>query len=97
MVTYVFRQEDLPKLNLQVNKGTHFQTWKKQWEAYFGLSGLDAQEDAKQDQVLILCLSWETLMIVEKLELSDEQCKKTKEIIVAIEDYNMSKGKSTSP
>ena len=38
---YVFRQGDLPKLDLQVDRGTDFTAWKAQWEAYRRLSGLD--------------------------------------------------------
>ena len=38
---YVFRQGDLPKVDLQVDRGTDFTAWKAQWEAYMRLSGLD--------------------------------------------------------
>ena len=33
-MSYIFRQEDLPKLDLQVDCGTDFTAWKAQWEAY---------------------------------------------------------------
>ena len=33
-MSYVFQQEDLPRLDLQVDSGTDFTTWKAQWDAY---------------------------------------------------------------
>lgn len=56
-MSYTFRQGDLPKLDLQVDRGTDFTAWKSQWEAYFSLSGLESQTDAKQVQALTLCFS----------------------------------------
>ena len=84
---YVFRQGDLPKLDLQVDHGTDFKAWKSQWEAYFSLSGLDGQPGAKQVQALTLCLSCETVTIVDNLGLTAEQRGSVKEIIAAIEHY----------
>ena len=84
---YVFRQGDLPKLDLQVDRGTDFKAWKSQWEAYFSLSGLDGQAGAKQVQALTLCLSRKTVTIVDNLGLTAEQCGSVKEIIAAIEHY----------
>ena len=46
--------EDLPKLDLQVDRGSDF---KAQWEAYLSLSGLATQEDAGQVQALTLYFS----------------------------------------
>ncbi len=48
---YTFRQGDLPKLDLQVDRGTDFKAWKTQWEAYLSLSGLGTQDQATQVQV----------------------------------------------
>lgn len=86
-MTYVFRHGDLPKLDLQVDRGSDFKAWKLQWEAYFSLSGLDAQAAEKQVQALTLCFTRETLTIVENLGLTEEQRKSAKEIITAIETY----------
>lgn len=58
-----FRQGDLPKLDLQVDRGTDFKAWKSQWEAYCSLSGLDKQAAAKQVQALTLCFSHETVTV----------------------------------
>ena len=42
-----FRPGDLPKLDLQVDRG---EAWKSQWDAYISLSGLDAELASKQVQ-----------------------------------------------
>ena len=86
-MSYVFRQGDLPKLDLQVDRGTDFTAWKTQWEAYFSLSGLESQTTAKQVQALTLCLSRETLTIVDNLGLTAAQRGQVKDIIAAIEQY----------
>jgi len=36
-MAYVFRSGDLPKLDLQVGRGTDFKAWKSQWDAYHSL------------------------------------------------------------
>ena len=56
-MAYVFRQGDLLKLDLQVDRGSDFKAWKTQWEAYLSLSGLAEQDQAKQVQALTLCFS----------------------------------------
>ena len=48
MMAYVFRARDLPKLDLQVDRGSDFKAWRAQWNAYMSLSGLKGQEVAKQ-------------------------------------------------
>ena len=86
-MTCVFRHGDLPKLDLQVDRGPDFKAWKLQWEAYFSLSGLNDQAADKQVQALTLCFTRETLTIVENLGLTDEQRKSAKVVINAIEAY----------
>ena len=39
-MVYVFQQGDLPRLDLQADRGTDFAAWKAQWHAYISLSGL---------------------------------------------------------
>ena len=56
-MTYVFRQSDLPKLDLQVDRGTDFAAWRAQWQAYATLSGLDKQDEETQVKALTLCFS----------------------------------------
>jgi hypothetical protein len=40
-MAFSFRLGDLPKLDLQVDRGSDFKAWRSQWDAYFCLSGLD--------------------------------------------------------
>jgi len=47
MSTFTFRQGDLPKLDLQVDRGTDFAAWKAQWDCYSSLSGLTDQSDER--------------------------------------------------
>ena len=75
MSSYTFRQGNLPKLDLQVDRGSDFKAWKSQWDAYIRLSGLDRVEPAKQVQALTLCFARETVTIVENLGLASDQRK----------------------
>ena len=84
---YTFRQGDLPKLDLTVDRGTDFTAWKSQWQAYFSLSGLENQSTTKQVQALTLCFSRETVTIVNNLGLTEEQRSRANDIITAIERY----------
>ena len=86
-MTYTFRQGDLPKLDLQVDRGTDFKAWKSQWDAYLSLSGLDKQSQTKQVQALTLCFSRETVTIVDNLGLTATQKGDAKQIVTAIQRY----------
>ena len=83
---YVFRQ-DLPKLDLQLDRGTDFAAWKLQWDSYISLSGLAGEDAQKQVQALMLCFSCETLSIVQNLGLTEEEKKSVDSIILAIKRY----------
>ena len=50
MMPYVFRQGDLPKLDIQVDCGADFTAWKSQWESYMSLSGLYEKSTEKKVQ-----------------------------------------------
>ena len=52
---YVFRQGDLPRLDLQVDHSSDFQAWQAQWECYASLSGLSEESNDKQIKALTLC------------------------------------------
>ena len=84
---YVFRQSDLPKLDIQVDRGADFEAWKAQWTSYCTLSGLAGEEAATKVQVLTLCLSRETLAIVNNLGLTEEQRNSVDAIITAIKRH----------
>ena len=85
--TYTFRQSDLPKLDLQVDRGTDFIAWRTQWESYGSLSGLDKEDAQKQVKALTLCFSRETLAIVQNLGLTERQKKDPTAIIDAMQRY----------
>ena len=84
---YTFRQGNLPKLDVQIDKGMDFTAWCTQWEAYGSLSGLDQQAAAKQVKALMLCFSRETLAMVQNLGLTEDQMKDPAEIIIALQRY----------
>ena len=84
---YVFRQTDLPKLDIQVDRGSDFEAWKDQWTSYCTLSGLAEESAATKVQVLTLCLSRETLAIVNNLGLTPEQRQDASAIITAIKRH----------
>ena len=81
---YVFRQSDLPKLDIQVDCGTDFEAWRAQWTSYCTLSGLAGEAAETKVQVLTLCLSRETLTIVNNLGLTEEQRNDVDTVIRAI-------------
>ena len=86
-MVYVFRQGDLPRLDLQVDRGTDFTAWNAQWDAYISLSGLADEDAQKQVQALILCFSRETLSIVHNLGLTETESKRVDSIIRAMKRY----------
>ena len=77
---YVFRQDDLPKLDIQINRGSDFAAWPAQWESYMSLSRL-SEETADKNR---LCFSRETLFIIQNLSLSDAEKTDVAAILSAI-------------
>ena len=84
---YIFRQTDLPKLDIQVDRGADFEAWKAQWTSYSTLSGLSDASAETKVQVLTLCLSRETLAVVNNLGLTEEQKRDSDAIITAIKRH----------
>ena len=84
---YTFILSDLPKLDLQVDRGADFVAWKTQWSSYVSLSGLGEESAETQVHALTLCFSRETLSIVDNLGLTTDQRKNTQAIIAAIKRY----------
>ena len=66
---YVFRQDDLPKLDIQIDRGSDYAAWQAQLESYMSLSRL-SEESADKNR---LCFSRETLFIIQNLGLSDAE------------------------
>ncbi len=87
MARYVFRTSDLPKLDLDTDRGTDFHAWHQQWLAYCSLSGLSTEDAPKQVQALQLCFSRETLNIVDNLGLTVAQKADQAQIIAALKVY----------
>ena len=85
--TYIFRQSDLPKLDLNVDSGTDFTAWWAQSDSYCFLLGLVDEDTAKQVKALTLCLSREKLAVVHNLGLSKAQMKKPSAIMEAMQRY----------
>ena len=85
--SYTFRLSDLPKLDLQVDRGTDFTTWRLQWRSYCNLYGLTSQEASKQVEALSLCFSLETLSVVQNLGLTTEQRNDVTAITEALQRY----------
>ena len=84
---YTFRTSDLPKLELDTDRGTDFLAWQQQWLAYRSLSGLSGESAAKQVQAFQLCFSRETLNVVENLGLTNAQKKDQAQIIAALKQH----------
>ena len=70
---YTFRTSDLPKLDLDTDRGTDFLAWHQQWRT--------------QVQALHLCFSRETLNIMGNLGLTDAQKQDQAEIIAALRQH----------
>ncbi len=84
---YTFRAGDLPKLDLDVDRGSDFLAWEKQWISYMTLSGLAGSAHAIQVHALQFCMSRETLTIVENLGLTEDQKADQALIIAALKQY----------
>ena len=84
---FAFRLSDLPKLALQVSRGTDFESWKTQWTAYVNLSGLSEELAETKVQALNLCFSCKTLTIINNLRLTTDQKKDVDVIIHAIKNH----------
>lgn len=85
--SYTFRLSDLPKLDLQIDKGTEFTAWRLQWKSYCSLSGLSREDPSRQVEALSLCFSRETLAVVQNLGLTEEQRKDMQGIIEALQSH----------
>ena len=84
---YIFWQTDLSKLDIQVDRGAEFEAWKAQWTLYSTLSGLSNTSAETKVQVLTLCLSRETLAVVNNLGFTEEQKRDSDAIITAIKRH----------
>ena len=86
-MAYTFRTSDLPKLDLDTDRGTDFLAWQQQWIAYRSLSGLSNESATKQVQALRLCFSRDTLNVVDNLGLTEAQQKDQAQVIAALKQH----------
>ena len=59
---FTFRQGDLSKLDLQVDRGSDFTAWKAQWDSYASLSGLNG-EDRGVRNVAVISYAWPVIPV----------------------------------
>ena len=85
---YTFRAGDLPKLDFDIDRGSDFLAWEKQWNSYMTLSGLADSDAAIQVHALQFCMSRETLTIMENLGLTDAQKADQAQIIAGEHSYS---------
>ena len=78
---------NLPKLDLQINKGTDFNACCLQWKSYCSLSRLANEGASKQVEALSLCFLREALAIVQNLGLTNYERKDVTAIIEALQSY----------
>ena len=86
-MSYTFRAGDMPKLDLDVDRGSDFLAWEKQWNSYMTLSGLAGADAAIKVHALQYCMSRDTLTIVDNLGLTDTQRADQAQIIAALKQY----------
>ena len=86
-MTYTFRAGDLPKLDLDVDRGSDFLAWEKQWNSYMTLSGLAGSDAAVKVHALQYCMSRKTLAIVDNLGPTESQKADQVQIIAALKQY----------
>ena len=86
-MAYTFRAGDLPKLDLDVDRGTDFLAWEKQWNSYMTLSGLAGSDAAIKVHALQYSMSRDTLTIVDNLGLTDSLGADQEQIVAALKQY----------
>ena len=84
---FTFRKSDIPHLDLDIDRGSNFTSWKEEWDAYLLVSGLSKEKAATQYNVLRLAFSRETALIVSNLGLSDENKQNVTSIIKALTEH----------
>ena len=76
-----------PKLDIEIDRGSNFTTWKNKFKAYRRLSKLDKASEETQVDVLTLCMSSETIRVVDNLGLPPSDQKDCLKIIDALERH----------
>ena len=81
---YTFRRSDIPKLDLDVDRGASFKAWLEEWAAYSAVSQLGKEDSDTQYNVLRLAFTRDTANVVDNLGLIAEDKKKVTKIIEAL-------------
>ena len=84
---FTFRKSDIPQLDLDIDRGSGFSSWKEEWNAYSAVSGLEKEEPDTQYNVLRLAFSRETALVVSNLGLPEQNEKEVKSIIKALTEH----------
>ena len=84
---FTFRRSDIPRLDLDVDRGSNFKAWLEEWSAYHAVSGLSDQEAETQYHVLRLAFSRDTATVIDNLGLPNEDRKKVDKIIEALKTH----------
>ncbi len=81
-MSYTFRAGDLPKLDLDVDRGSDFLAWEKQWNSYMILSGLADSAAPIKVHALHCCLSRDTHLGLTEAQRGDQE-----QIVAALKSY----------
>ena len=84
---FTFKRSDTPRLDLNVNHGSNFKAWLKEWTAYHAVLGLNEQDGETQYHVLRLTFLRDTATVIDNLGLPAEDRKKIDKIIQALRDH----------
>ena len=79
-----FRRSDIPRFDVDVDRGSSFKAWLAEWSAYHAVSGLSEESDDTQYHVLRLAFSRETATVIDNLGLPEEDRRKVDKIIDAL-------------
>ena len=84
---FTFRRSDIPRLDVDVDRGSSFKAWLEEWSAYHAVSGLSEESDDIQYHVLRLAFSRETATVIDNLGLPEEDRRKVNKIIDALKSH----------
>ena len=87
MANYVFRKQDLPRLNLDVDDISTFETWEDSWQSYYRLSKLATQDAETQRDVLNMAFDGQTIKTVKNLGIRAADKNNVEVIIKAMKTY----------
>ena len=81
---FTFRRSNIPKLDLDVDRGSNFKAWLEEWSAYIAVSELGKENADTKYHVLRLAFSREMASVVDNLGLPEDNKKKIDKIIQSL-------------